>query len=107
MATLTLPIQALGNKALITALTEAYNEGRFLPGYWVNHLPNSKLENVTIFAESNLIKARVIVSYKTHDEAFDALGKIKSYIYSSDMENISKVERERNLIILTYNFLKL
>lgn len=107
MATVTIPTKLLENKKVLNAFIEAFHEGKFLPGYWVNNLPNAELGNIKLFLDGNLVIAQSIIIYATFDEASDALNKILDYGYSNQGEIISKVGRERNLVYYNYNFLKL
>lgn len=107
MATVTISTKLLENKKVFTAFIEAFHEGKFLPGYWVNHLPNAELGNIKLFTDGNLVIAQSTVIYESMEEAFDARNKIQDYITSNQGEVLSKVGRERNLIYYNYNFIKL
>lgn len=107
MATVTIPDDLLLNNKFIDAFTEAFHEGKFLPSYWVNDLPNGTLENIKFTKDYNLAKATCYISYKTYEEAMDAAEKILSYIQSSDRSIIPHMGKERNLVYYTYNFIKL
>lgn len=107
MATVTIPTKLLENKKVLNAFIEAFHQGKFLPGYWVNNLPNAELGNIKLFTNGNLVLAEVTMVYPGADAAFKALSLIMAYINSSDREIISKAGRERNLVYFTYNFLKL
>lgn len=107
MATVTIPTQLIDNKKVLMAFIEAFHEGKFLPGYWVNHLPNAELGNVKLFTDGNLVIAQSTVIYSTYREAFDARNKIRDYITSNSGEILSKVNLERNLVYYNYNFIKL
>lgn len=106
MATVTIPTKLIDNKAVFAAFIEAFHEGKFFPGYWVNHLPKSELGNVKLFTDGNLVIAQSTVIYDTYEEAFDARNKIQDYITSNQGEILSKVGQERNLVYYNYNFYK-
>lgn len=106
MATVTIPTKLIDNKEFLLAFIEAFNEGKFLPGYWVNHLPNAELENIKLFTDGNLVIAQSTVIYETYEEASDARNKIQDYITSNQGEILSKVGRERKLVYYNYNFYK-
>lgn len=107
MATVTIPTKLIDNQAVFAAFIEAFHEGKFFPGYWVNHLPKSELGNVKLFTDGNLVMAQSTVIYGTYEEAFDAHNKIQDYITSNRGEILFKVGRERNLVYYTYNFMKI
>lgn len=107
MATVTIPDNLLTSKEFINAFIEAFHEGRFLPNYWINYLPNGTLENIKFTQDCNLVKATCYISYKTHEEAMDAAKKILTYIQSPDRSIITYIGKERNLVYYTYNFHKL
>lgn len=106
MATVTIPDILIEDAQFMNAFIEAYNEGKFLPGYWVNHLPNAELENIKLFTDGNMVIAQSTVIYETYEEASDARNKILDYIISNQGEILSKVSRERNLVYYNYNFYK-
>lgn len=107
MATVTIPDILIEDAQFMNAFIEAYNEGKFLPGYWVNHLPNGTLENIKLGKDHNLVKATCYISYETYADAMDAAKKILNYIESSDKSIISHVGKERTLVYYTYNFMKI
>lgn len=114
MATVTIPDILIEDAQFMKAFIEAYNEGKFLPGYWVNHLPNGTLENIRFGKDHNLVKATCYISYKNYAEATDAAKKILNYIQSSDRSIISHDMginayggQERTLVYYTYNFMKI
>lgn len=114
MATVTIPDILIEDAQFMKAFIEAYNEGKFLPGYWVNHLPNGTLENIRFGKDHNLVKATCYISYKNYAEVMDAAKKILNYIQSSDRSIISHDVginayggQFYNTLYYTYNFMKI
>lgn len=107
MATVTIPDTLLIDTKFMNAFIEAFHEGKFLPGYWVNHLPDGNLENIKFIKDCNLVKAICYMSYSNYAEAVVACALIQEWIASSDKSILPEVKQERTLVYFTYNFIKI